>query len=437
MKSRYYKLVLFFGLIFLVGCAAQQVMQAPPAFKPIDLNPMVRSGEYLQKVNNFLVILDASGTMKGAEFDTASEVVRRMVLTIPDLRLKSGLRSFGFSIGDQTYMLYGMTDHDKAKYVAAMPGFAGQGASPLGDSITAAGSDLKATTGQCALIVVSDGIPTIEPSTLLGPKAAEALKKQYGDRLCIYTVHVGDNADGRAIMDNIAKAGVCGSTVRAGDIMSLEGMASFVERVFLEKAPLRPSTPPPALKPAPAPPPPMEKDSDNDGVPDSRDKCPGTPAGVTVDKDGCPLDSDKDGVPDYLDKCPGTPVGVTVNKDGCPPPARVIDKLTLQILFDTNKATITEAGQNELQKAVVFVKKYPGAKIEVDGHADSIGPDEYNMKLSERRAMAVKDYLIKEASIESSKITAVGYGETKPIADNKTAAGRAQNRRVEILILSD
>jgi outer membrane protein OmpA-like peptidoglycan-associated protein len=165
--------------------------------------------------------------------------------------------------------------------------------------------------------------------------------------------------------------------------------------------------PPPSAPPKPAPPPPMEKDSDNDGVPDSRDKCPGTPAGVTVDK------------------------------DGCPPPSRVIDKLTLQILFDTDKATITEAGQMELQKAVVFVKKYPGAKIEVEGYTDSVGPDAYNMKLSERRATAVKDYLVEEANVESSKITAVGYGEAKPVVDNKTAAGRAQNRRVEILILSD
>jgi outer membrane protein OmpA-like peptidoglycan-associated protein len=121
-----------------------------------------------------------------------------------------------------------------------------------------------------------------------------------------------------------------------------------------------------------------------------------------------------------------------------PPPApKVIDKLTLQVLFDVDKSTITEAGQKELQKAVPFVKKYLGAKMEVEGHTDSTGTDAYNQKLSERRAAAVKDYLIKEAGVESSKITAVGYGESRPVADNKTAAGRTQNRRVEILILSD
>jgi outer membrane protein OmpA-like peptidoglycan-associated protein len=120
-----------------------------------------------------------------------------------------------------------------------------------------------------------------------------------------------------------------------------------------------------------------------------------------------------------------------------PPPAKVIDKMTLQVFFDFDKNILTEADLKELPKAVAFVKKYPGAKIRLDGYTDSIGTDEYNMKLSERRATAVKDYLIKEAGVSSSKITAVGHGEADPVADNKTAEGRAKNRRVEISILSD
>ncbi len=121
-----------------------------------------------------------------------------------------------------------------------------------------------------------------------------------------------------------------------------------------------------------------------------------------------------------------------------PPPApKVIDKMTLQVFFDFDKSTLTEATLKELQKAVAFVKKYPGAKIRLDGYTDSIGTDAYNIKLSERRAAAVKDYLIKEAGVDSSKITAVGNGEADPVADNKTAGGRAKNRRVEISILSD
>ena len=111
--------------------------------------------------------------------------------------------------------------------------------------------------------------------------------------------------------------------------------------------------------------------------------------------------------------------------------------MTLQVFFDFDKDILTEADLKELPKAVAFVKKYPGAKIRLDGYTDSIGTDAYNIKLSERRATAVKDYLIKEAGVSSSKITAVGHGEADPVADNKTAEGRAKNRRVEISILSD
>ena len=120
-----------------------------------------------------------------------------------------------------------------------------------------------------------------------------------------------------------------------------------------------------------------------------------------------------------------------------PPAPKVIDKMTLQVVFDFDKSILTEADLKELQKAVAFVKKYPGAKIRLDGYTDSIGTEAYNIKLSERRAAAVKDYLIKEAGVSSSKITAVGHGEADPVADNKTSEGRAKNRRVEISLLSE
>jgi outer membrane protein OmpA-like peptidoglycan-associated protein len=138
---------------------------------------------------------------------------------------------------------------------------------------------------------------------------------------------------------------------------------------------------------------------------------------------------------------PPKPVPPPPPKPVPPPPPKpapkVIDKMTLQVLFDFDKSILTEADLKELPKAVTFVKKYPGAKIRLDGYTDSIGTDAYNTKLSERRATAVKNYLIKEAGVSSSKITAVGHGKADPVADNKTPQGRAKNRRVEISILSD
>ena len=95
------------------------------------------------------------------------------------------------------------------------------------------------------------------------------------------------------------------------------------------------------------------------------------------------------------------------------------------------------ADDAELQKAVDFLKKYPGYQVSIEGNTDSIGTDKYNQALSERRAAAVKAYLVKQGVVDNQRITSVGYGESRPIADNKTKDGRFQNRRVEILILSE
>jgi OmpA-OmpF porin, OOP family len=117
--------------------------------------------------------------------------------------------------------------------------------------------------------------------------------------------------------------------------------------------------------------------------------------------------------------------------------AKVIDKFTIMVNFDFDKAAIRDVDKPELKKALDFVKKYPGAKIKVEGHTDSKGSVAYNKKLSKKRAITVKNFLIKEGAVNAKKIKAVGYGKSKPIDSNKTEEGRAKNRRVEILILSD
>ncbi len=199
-----------------------------------------------------------------------------------------------------------------------------------------------------------------------------------------------------------------------------------------------------APAPAPAPPPPVVLDSDKDGVPDDLDKCPGTPLGVKVDKDGCPLDSDGDGVPDYLDKCPGTPAGVKVDKDGCPPPVveeakpqaaaapEIIEKgrTTLKVLFDTDKADIKKGYFGDVDKLIAVMKQYPDLNVTIEGHTDNRGGAPYNKKLSQRRADSVKKYMVSKG-IDAKRLNAVGYGLEKPIASNATKEGRAKNRRVE------
>ena len=216
-------------------------------------------------------------------------------------------------------------------------------------------------------------------------------------------------------------------------------------------------------------------DSDQDGVPDYLDKCPGTPAGVAVDRDGCPLDTDKDGVPDYLDKCPGTPAGVKVDKDGCPIPVKkevraeapaaapvveqkeapaaapVVTKrqaaaaavakemfekgrATINVEFDFDKAVVKPAYNEEIQKFADVMKDHQDLKVVIEGHTDNVGKKAYNQKLSEKRANSVKNYMIEKFGIEKSRLTAKGYGMSKPIDSNKTKAGRQKNRRVEAVV---
>jgi OOP family OmpA-OmpF porin len=188
-------------------------------------------------------------------------------------------------------------------------------------------------------------------------------------------------------------------------------------------------------------------DTDGDGVYDYLDKCPGTPAGVKVDRDGCPLDSDGDGVPDYLDKCPGTPFGVKVDRDGCPPPVvqkavpqaasametAIVEKgrVTLNVEFDFDKASIRKTSHQEIGNLAAVMKKYTDLKILIEGHTDSVGGAKYNEKLSQRRADAVKKYLAEKFGIEASRLTTKGYGLTRPVASNATKDGRQKNRRVE------
>lgn len=169
-------------------------------------------------------------------------------------------------------------------------------------------------------------------------------------------------------------------------------------------------------------------DADGDGVPDYLDQCPDTPAGAPVDEYGCPLDSDGDGVPDYLDECPGTLAGVQVDEKGCPL------TMTLHIRFDFDDAKIKPAFKPELDRAAAFIQKYENVpQIVIEGHTDSRGAAAYNEQLSERRAASVRQYLIDNYPIDGKRLVARGRGESMPVADNATEAGRAENRRVEVI----
>ncbi len=186
-------------------------------------------------------------------------------------------------------------------------------------------------------------------------------------------------------------------------------------------------------------------DSDLDGVFDRADKCPGTPAGAKVDATGCPLDSDRDGVFDGLDQCPETPQHLKVDEQGCPiaitaTETQLLDTgmiRTTAITFKTGSAELDQADTREIDEIGATLVRWPELQIEIGGHTDSQGAEAANQKLSERRAQAVLDYLTaKFPEIRAGQYSVKGYGESLPLADNATAEGRAQNRRVEFKVLN-
>ncbi len=171
-------------------------------------------------------------------------------------------------------------------------------------------------------------------------------------------------------------------------------------------------------------------DSDGDGVPDTADRCPGTPAGAAVDANGCELDSDGDGVVDRLDECPGTPRGTAVDAVGCP----LVTVINLEgVNFQTNSANLSGGADEVLNEQAATLVANEKVTIEVAGHTDSDGEASYNQGLSQRRAETVRDYLIAKG-VAADRIIARGYGESEPIADNAYKAGKAANRRVELRI---
>lgn len=325
------RVILLLAGMMLFGCAGQKVTET------VDFNAGFKSGEYVQRTDNFMIILDTSGSMAetygGLDMTTYSKnIVRRIADKIPEsMKLVGALRTFGVgaSYGSKdTDLVYWPVEYSKPKFDKALDKIKRvSGKSRLNLAIEAAGDDLKHLEGQTAVIILSDG--KIEVETCAA--AMKEMKKRYGGNLCVHTIHIkSENADinqnavDREKLDRIAGIGECGISISSDTLDSDKSVADFVERVFLDKDADRdkigdrldkcPETPFGLAVDEDGCP----LDSDGDGVTDESDRCPDTPDGVKINDEGCPVDSDNDSVPDYLDKCPNTPVEIQVGPEGCP-----------------------------------------------------------------------------------------------------------------------
>lgn len=398
MKRSCFKLLIFVAMgILMVGCGGKKPAEKPVGqFQAVDLNAQVRAGDYAQKVDNFIVILDTSGSMaepyKGEiKLNTAREIVSRMNATIPDLNLKGELRMFGriATFSQQfTQLLWGPTNYSKSGLDSGLQKVErGRGESPLNLAINAAAGDFASIQGRTAVIIVTDANKEYMNYDA-AVKAAQGMKAQYGDRLCIYPVQIGKDPEAKKVLDKIAGAGQCGFATNVAQISSSGDMAAFVEQVFLTK---------------------VEKVE--------------VVEKVVVVKKPAPMDTDGDGVYDDQDQCPNTPKGAKVDERGC--------WVLSDVFFDFDKYNIKPQFDSELDAVAKVLNNNPSVKIQIEGNTDNIGKKKYNMGLSERRAKSVMEYLVK-AGIDKNRLSIIGYGFSRPIATNSTPEGRALNRRVEL-----
>jgi len=388
---------LFIALALFMGCATQKTFAS--AITAVDLNPKVTSNQLAQKANAFEVIFDATLTMNdayksGAKLSQEKFLITLMNDTIPNLKLTAAARAFGqFStFGDPTSKsLLGPTDYTKSSLPQAIAPFtSGLGLSPLDAALDGATSDLQSQSGQLAVIAFSDGE---DMATFAPVAAAQRMKSAYGDRVCIYTVHLGDHPDGKKLMQQVADAGQCGFMVTGDSISTPDGMADFVEKVFLKTY-----------------------------IAEQR---PAARAEVAVVKE-----EPKPVVKEEF---------VEVKAQAQEAPKVVVAEpvtIELNVQFATGKSNIQAKYHKEIKRVADYMTKYPETKAAIEGHTDNVGKEAANVKLSQNRANSVKNYLVSKFKIDSSRIEATGYGPKKPIASNSTKEGRQKNRRVTAVFSS-
>jgi OOP family OmpA-OmpF porin len=415
-----YPFLALLAAAFITACATPH--HPLPDFDAQQIDP----GHYEKKVDHLVFVLDASSSMAGAhrgyqKLDVARGVISNFNHTMPDLDVAVSLHSFGHApsvSSASSAILMPMRPYSRDALSSAVENVQEAGGiSPLARALNDVEATLKIVDTRIAMVIVSDG-----KDMASGTRAAtEALAADHGDRLCIYTVQVGDAADGAMLLGRVAETSGCGEALTAEGIASGQAMNAFVQKVLLT----------------------TKKDSDGDGVADDMDRCPDTPRGVEVDANGCPLDSDKDGVSDYKDACPDTPQGTAVDAKGCPIPAAAPAAATTSgvltdagtwrykdIQFENNKAVLKESAYSTLNEITTTLKAQPELKVEIHGHTDGSGARGYNLDLSRKRAASVKAYL-ESRGIDAGRMSTRGFGPDRPIDSNATQEGRARNRRVE------
>lgn len=357
--------------IMLAGCGTVS--------KRVDVTggPVAPGADEMIVVDQAVVIVDSSSSMRTGKIREAKALAQGLFEVMPEGNYQTAMIAFG---GDGRRVYAFESPYQRESWIgrAARIPFIG-GKTPLELSLETTYSMLAGARGRTAVIIISDGQPTIPDAAM---ESARKVAGHPSGEVCIYTIHIGNDAKGQAFLQELASLTSCGNFRDSASLLDEMALRDYVRGIFIGKKPV-------VEKPKP----PEPKDSDKDGVPDDKDECPDTPQGAKVDERGCWV------IP-----------GVT---------------------FELDKAIVRPMFFPLLDDVVLVLKQNPDLRIHVDGHTCDRGTDQHNQGLSERRAKAVQSYLI-DKGIEESRLVPRGFGEEKPGYPNTDETNRSKNRRVEL-----
>jgi OOP family OmpA-OmpF porin len=366
----------------LVSCLLAVVACATPSVAPLAVTPIKPGAKERVVVTHSYLIVDSSESVQDA-FASQKALVQSFVAAQPSGDYQAGGVVFG-GFKRQTQPLEAFDRSRLSSNAAAIERL--REGTPLDRVFGEVAEDLRGKSGHAAVVVFSDGRPTdpigreIEEQSVLD--AAARLTTAYQGEVCIHTVQAGDDAAGAVFLRRLSETTDCGSARTAGSVMNVASLQGMERDVYFG-----------AALPDVAAAPPGRIDSDGDGVLDGDDQCPNTPSGVKVDARGC---------------------------------------WVLNVHFAFDSAVIEPKYYDELNRVAARLKEVgPGAIVRVDGHTDSVGSEAYNQGLSQRRAQAVRDYLVQQG-VPESQLQAKGFGASQPAASNDGQDGRALNRRTEL-----
>jgi outer membrane protein OmpA-like peptidoglycan-associated protein len=355
--------------ILFTGCAS---------FKPVDLNPRIQSGQLVQKTDNFVVLMDKSASMgqlqgkpmvnESTRLSHAKNTTKNMVATMPEIKMDAGLRIFW---DEETVRIYGMQSLVKESYGTAIDTIQlPYGRTPMAEAITAAGRDLKGAKNNSALIIVSDfsetpGVDDIRPEAVMA--AITQVNADYGDRLCVYAIQVGYTLNGKEFSEQIVQNVEGGYAVNADKLATPAAMGAFVERVITGD-------------------------------------CLRYKQIVAQPKQKVVIVAAEPKVEEQVVAA----VAETKTEE------KVVVLAFEDIHFDFDKSTLKPEAKTILKRNIQLLKDNPNAKVRVAGYTSMAGTEDYNQRLSERRAAAVEEYLTSEGVITPDRLSTIGYGQADP-----------------------